>query len=60
MAYINARDEAERAAVRRERQSKIADLLMKMLALEKKPNRIEAYDISNTAGGENRRRHDRF
>lgn len=25
---------------------------MKMLALEKKPNRIEAYDISNTAGGE--------
>lgn len=50
MAYINARDEAERATARRERQSKIADLLMKMLSLEKKPNRIEAYDISNTAG----------
>ncbi|MDD6273332.1 MAG: excinuclease ABC subunit UvrC [Clostridiaceae bacterium] len=52
MAYINARDEAERATARRERQSKIADLLMKMLSLEKKPNRIEAYDISNTAGEE--------
>ena len=52
MAYINARDEAERATARRERQSKIGDLLMKMLSLEKKPNRIEAYDISNTAGKE--------
>ena len=52
MAWINARDEAERATARRERQSKIGDLLMKMLSLEKKPNRIEAYDISNTAGQE--------
>ncbi|MBE6934915.1 MAG: excinuclease ABC subunit UvrC [Ruminococcaceae bacterium] len=50
MAYVNARDEAERATARKERQAKIGDLLQKMLSLSKKPNRIEAYDISNTAG----------
>ncbi len=52
MAMLNARDEAERAAARAGRQSKLPGLLQDMLKLSKKPVRIESYDISNTAGGE--------
>lgn len=52
MAMLNARDEAERAAQRSARQSKLPQQLKDMLKLSKKPVRIEAYDISNTAGGE--------
>ena len=52
MAMVNARDEAERAAARAGRQSRLPQMLMEMLKLSKKPVRIESYDISNTAGGE--------
>ena len=52
MAMLNARDEAERAAQRSARQSRLPQMLKDMLGLDKKPVRIEAYDISNTAGGE--------
>lgn len=52
MAMLNARDEAERAAQRSARQSRLPQLLKDTLGLQKKPVRIEAYDISNTAGEE--------
>jgi excinuclease ABC subunit C len=47
LANKNAVEEVERATTREERQSKLLELLGKMLDLEGSPNRIESYDISN-------------
>ena len=48
LAERTALDEAERATSQQERQSKLMELLGRMLGLEQPPERIEAYDISNT------------
>ena len=48
LAQRTALDEAERATSQQERQSKLMELLGHMLALPAAPERIEAYDISNT------------
>ncbi len=48
LAERTALDEAERITTAQERQSKLMELLGHMLAMEKAPDRIEAYDISNT------------
>lgn len=50
LARTNAVEEVERATSREERQSKTLEALGKILGLEKTPNRIESFDISNTAG----------
>jgi excinuclease ABC subunit C len=47
LANKNAVEEVERATTREERQSKLLELLGKMLDLEGPPGRIESYDISN-------------
>ena len=51
-AAENAREEVERATTREERVAKTAQWLKDALKLDKPPERIEAYDISNT-GSEN-------
>lgn len=51
-ALENAKEEAERATTRDERVAKTAQWLKDALNLEALPERIEAYDISNT-GSEN-------
>ena len=48
LANKNAVEEVERATSREERQSKLMEVLGKMLGLSEPPRRIEAYDISNT------------
>ena len=48
LAQRTALDEAERATSQQERQSKLMELLGRTLGLEAPPERIEAYDISNT------------
>ncbi|MBR1845559.1 MAG: excinuclease ABC subunit UvrC, partial [Oscillospiraceae bacterium] len=48
LAVRTALDEAERATSAQERQSKLMELLGRMLGLPEAPKRIEAYDISNT------------
>lgn len=48
LANKNAVEEVERATSREERQSRLLEALGRMLALERGPERIEAYDISNT------------
>ena len=48
LAERTALDEAERATSAQERQSKLMELLGRMLGLPQAPKRIEAYDISNT------------
>ncbi|NLD88366.1 MAG: excinuclease ABC subunit UvrC [Clostridiales bacterium] len=53
MAYENAADEARRATDREERVSAVLELLKNTASLKRLPARIEAYDISNTAGAEN-------
>ena len=47
LANKNAVEEVERWTTREERQSKLMELLGKMLDLEGSPRRIESYDISN-------------
>ena len=47
LANKNAVEEVERWTTREERQSKLMELLGKMLDLEGPPRRIESYDISN-------------
>ncbi len=47
LANLNAKEEAERATSREERQSKLLELLGKMLDLQTPPMRMESYDISN-------------
>lgn len=53
MAMENARDEAFRATTAEEKNAKILETLGSMLGMDNVPVRIEAYDISNTAGEEN-------
>lgn len=50
LANKNAQEEAERATTAAERLSGTMTLLQNMLGLERYPARMEAYDISNTAG----------
>lgn len=50
LAEKNAQEEAERATTAAERLSGTLTLLQSMLGLERYPARMEAYDISNTAG----------
>ncbi len=47
LARKNAEEEVERWTTREERQSKLLELLGKLLGLESPPKRIESYDISN-------------
>lgn len=51
-ANINALEECERATNREERTAKTLEWLQKSLCLDSLPMRIEAYDISNTAGAD--------
>ena len=51
-ANINAREEAERASSFEEKTRKTMQWLQNALKLETAPERIEAYDISNTAGAD--------
>ena len=48
LAQKNAYEEVERQTTREERQSKLMELLGKLLQLEEAPRRLEAFDISNT------------
>ena len=48
LAQKNAYEEVERQTTREERQSKLMELLGKVLQLEQTPRRLEAFDISNT------------
>lgn len=50
LANRNAREEAERVTSREERTSGTLNLLQTMLGLAERPGRMEAFDISNTAG----------
>lgn len=50
LAVKNAQEEAERATTAAERLSGTLTLLQTMLGLEQYPARMEAFDISNTAG----------
>ncbi|MBO6010905.1 MAG: excinuclease ABC subunit UvrC, partial [Oscillospiraceae bacterium] len=52
LASVNAREECERATDSEERISKVLELLAGTLGLEGPPERIEAYDISNTGSDE--------
>ena len=50
LANKNALEEAQRVITKTERTNKTLELLGSMLGLDFVPNRMEAYDISNTAG----------
>ena len=52
LASVNAREECERATDVEERLSKVLELLAKTLGIPEVPERIEAYDISNTGSDE--------
>ncbi|MEG1578603.1 MAG: excinuclease ABC subunit UvrC, partial [Oscillospiraceae bacterium] len=52
LANTNAQEEVVRVTTREERQSKLLELLGKLLGMEKPPIRIEAYDISNTGASD--------
>ncbi len=52
LACRNAEEEAERAATREEKTSALLFSLQKLLDMERPPIRIEAFDISHTAGRE--------
>jgi excinuclease ABC subunit C len=52
LADTNAVEEVERATNREERQNKLLEEFGKMLALDKPPVRMEAYDISNTGASD--------
>lgn len=47
LAHKNAEEEVERWTTREERQSKLLELLQKLLRLDAPPMRMESYDISN-------------
>lgn len=47
LANKNAAEEVERWTTREERQSKLLELLARMLGLDRPPMRMESYDISN-------------
>ena len=51
-ANVNAREETERATTYEEKTSKTLEWLQKALGLGKPPERIEAYDISNTGSSD--------
>ena len=51
-ACVNAREETERATTREEKVTRTMELLQKMLNLDSPPERIEAFDISNTGSSE--------
>ncbi|MCL2044765.1 MAG: excinuclease ABC subunit UvrC [Oscillospiraceae bacterium] len=51
-ANINARDEVERSTTQEEKTLKTLEWLKHALRIEEIPNRIEAYDISNTSGSD--------
>ena len=53
LACINAREEAVRVTTTAEKESKTLLDFAAMLGLETPPKRIEAYDVSNTAGSDN-------
>ncbi len=50
LANKNAQEEAERLTTQDERNAGTLGLLQEILGLEKRPSRMEAFDISNTAG----------
>lgn len=50
LAETNAREECEQATTREERTSRLLAALAELLKLPAPPERIEAYDISNTGG----------
>ncbi len=50
LANKNAREEAERVTTREERTSGTLDLIQSMLGLNRRPVRMESFDISNIAG----------
>ena len=50
MAADNAREEAERQTTQAERADRTLELLGRMMDLEKPPEWLESYDISNTGG----------
>ena len=52
MALRNAREEAERVTTREERVDRTAQLFAKMVGLPQSPERLEAYDISNTGSSD--------
>ena len=52
LAVANAREEAERAATREERRSKLLELLGHMLGMDAPPRRMESYDISNSGASD--------
>ncbi len=52
MAQQNAKEKAEAAMNKSERELRVLEDLRNILALSKVPKRIEAYDISNTSGKE--------
>ena len=52
IANINAREEAERASTQEERTTKTLEWLQRALRLETSPDRIEAYDVSNTGSSD--------
>jgi excinuclease ABC subunit C len=51
-ANVNAREEAQRATTREERTLKTLEWLQKSLGLPCPPERIEAFDISNTSSAD--------
>ncbi len=52
LAEKNAREEAERVTTRQDRNERNLILFQKALGMEKLPQRIEAYDISNLSGSD--------
>lgn len=50
LARKNAREEAERVTTKAERAQGVLTALQSLLGLKNPPRRLEAYDISNTAG----------
>ena len=51
-AVMNAREETERATTKEEKTLKTLEWLKNALGLEKSPDRIEAFDISNTGSAD--------
>lgn len=52
MARDNAKEEAERQTTKAEREDRTLSLFARMLGLPTPPERMEAYDISNTGGSD--------
>lgn len=50
LAMENAKEEADRVTSREERAAGTLQLLQNLLGLKERPRRLEAFDISNTAG----------